>query len=115
MRLIVEILLMGLAVLIGAYIVPGVQVDGYGTAIIAAVLIALANATIGFILRVMTFPVNFLTLGLVSFIITVLMILLVDNLMSGFNTSGFWAAALLAIVVALIKAVFNAVAGTDKD
>ncbi|MDR6785990.1 phage holin family protein [Pedobacter africanus] len=115
MRLIVEILLMGLAVLIGAYIVPGVQVDGYGTAIIAAVLIALANATIGFILRVMTFPVNFLTLGLVSFIITVLMILLVDNLMSGFNTTGFWAAAFLAIVVALIKAVFNAVAGTDKD
>jgi len=115
MRLIVEILLMGLAVLIGAYIVPGVQVDGYGTAIIAAVLIALANATIGFILRVMTFPINFLTLGLVSFIITVLMILLVDNLMSGFNTTGFWAAAFLAIVVALIKAVFNAVAGTDKD
>jgi len=115
MRLIVEILLMGLAVLIGAYIVPGVQVDGYGTAIIAAVLIALANATIGFILRIMTFPVNFLTLGLVSFIITVLMILLVDNLMAGFNTSGFWAAAFLAIVVALIKAVFNAVAGTDKD
>lgn len=115
MRLIVEILLMGLAVLIGAYIVPGVQVDGYGSAIIAAVLIALVNATIGFILRILTFPVNFLTLGLVSFIITVLMILLVDYLMAGFNTSGFWSAAFLAIVIALIKAVFNAVAGTDKD
>lgn len=115
MRLIIEILLMGLAVLLGAYIIPGVQVDGYGTAIIAAVLIALANATIGFILRVLTFPVNFLTLGLVSFIITVLMILLVDNLMSGFNTSGFWAAAFLAIAVALIKGLFNAIAGSDKD
>ena len=114
MRLIVEILLMGLAVLLGAYIVPGVAVDGYGTAIIAAVLIALANATIGFILRVLTFPINFLTLGLVSFIISVLMILLVDNLMSGFNTTGFWAAAFLAIVVALVKAVFGAIAGS-KD
>lgn len=115
MRLIIEILLMGLAVLLGAYIIPGVQVDGYGTAIIAAILIALANATIGFILRILTFPVNFLTLGLVSFIITVLMILLVDNIMSGFNTSGFWAAAFLAIAVALIKGLFNAIAGTDKD
>ena len=114
MRLIVEILLMGLAVLLGAYIVPGVAVDGYGTAIIAAILIALTNATIGFILRVLTFPINFLTLGLVSFIISVLMILLVDNLMSGFNTTGFWAAAFLAIVVALIKAVFGAIAGS-KD
>ena len=114
MRLIVEILLMGLAVLLGAYIVPGVAVGGYGTAIIAAILIALTNATIGFILRVLTFPINFLTLGLVSFIISVLMILLVDNLMSGFNTTGFWAAAFLAIVVALIKAVFGAIAGS-KD
>ncbi|TCD03296.1 phage holin family protein [Pedobacter psychroterrae] len=114
MRLIVEILLMGLAVLLGAYIVPGVAVDGYGTAIIAAILIALANATIGFILRVLTFPINFLTLGLVSFIISVLMILLVDNLMTGFSTTGFLAAAILAIVVAIIKAIFGAIAGT-KD
>lgn len=115
MRLIVEILLMGLAVFLGAKLVPGVQVDGYGSAIIAALLIALANATIGFILRILTFPINFLTLGLVSFIISVLMILLVSNLMNGFHVSGFWAAAFLAIVVALIKAIFEAIAGTEKN
>ncbi|WP_214227142.1 phage holin family protein [Pedobacter sp. B4-66] len=115
MKLIVEILLMGLAVFLGAKIVPGVQVDGYGSAIIAAVLIALANSTIGLILRVFTFPINFLTLGLMSFIITVLMIMLVDYLMAGFNTNGFWAAAFLAIAIAIIKAVFGAIAGTDKD
>jgi len=114
MRFIIEILLMGLAFFIGARLVPGVTIDGYGNAIIAAVLIALANSTIGFILRLLTFPVNFLTLGLVSFIITVLMILLVDNMMTSFNTSGFIAAAFLAIVVALIKAVFSAVVG-EKD
>jgi putative membrane protein len=113
MRIIIEILLMGLAMLLGAYLVPGVQIAGFGTAIIAAILIALANATIGMILRLLTFPINFLTLGLMSFIITVLMILLVDSVMSGFNTSGFFAAAFLAIVVALIKAVFGAIAGSD--
>ena len=69
MKLIIEILLMGLAMLLGSYLVPGVHIDGFGTAIIAAVLIALANATIGFILRLLTFPINFLTLGLMSFII----------------------------------------------
>lgn len=114
MRFIIEVLLMGLAFYIGAKLVPGVSIDGYGNAIIAAILIALANATIGFILRMLTFPINFLTLGLVSFIITVLMILLVDNMMTSFNTSGFLAAAFLAIIVALIKAIFGAVAG-DKD
>ncbi|WP_379087191.1 phage holin family protein [Pedobacter sp. UC225_65] len=72
MKLIFEILIMGLAMLLGAYIVPGVQVDGYGSAIIAAILIAVANATIGLILRIFTFPLNVLTLGLISFIITVL-------------------------------------------
>ena len=113
MRLIIEILLSGLAMLLGSYLVPGVHIDGFGTAIIAAILIALANATIGLILRLLTFPINFLTLGLMSFIITVLMVLLVDSLMAGFNTSGFFAAAFLAIVVALIKALFGAIAGTD--
>ena len=106
---------MGLVMLIGSYLVPGVQVDGYLSAIIAAVLIAAANATIGLILRIFTFPLNVLTLGLISFIITVLMVLLVDQFMAGFNTSGFLSAALLAIVVALVKMVLNAIFGVDKD
>jgi len=112
MAFILEILLMGVAMLIGAYILPGVQLDGFGSALIAALLIALANATIGFILRILTFPLNFLTLGLVSFIITVLMILLVDNMMSGFNTSGFFSAALLAIFVAIVQMIFGGIAGS---
>lgn len=114
MRLIIEILIMGLVVFLGAKLVPGVTISGYGTAIIAAILIALANATIGFILRLLTFPINFLTLGLMSFIITVLMIMLVANVMEGFSTSGFWASALLAIVIALLKAVFGSLFSSEK-
>jgi len=115
MKLILEILLMGLAMLLGAYFVPGVTVDGYGSAIIAAILIAIANATIGLILRIFTFPLNVLTLGLISFVITVLMILLVDHFMTGFNTSGFIAAAILAIAVAIIKMILDSVFGTNKN
>ncbi|MGB4774890.1 MAG: phage holin family protein [Daejeonella sp.] len=108
MKLIIEVLLMGLAVTLAAYLIPGVHVENFWSAIIAGVLIALANATIGTILRVLTFPVNFLTLGLMSFVITVLMVLLVDNLMRSFNTSGFLSACLFAIVLSLIKMVFGA-------
>lgn len=114
MKLILEILLMGFAMLIGAYLVPGVSVDGYGSAIIAAVLIALTNATIGFILRIFTFPLNVLTLGLISFIISILMILLVDSWMTGFNTSGFLSAAVLAIAVAVIKMILDSIFGVEK-
>ena len=98
---------MGVAVALAAYFLPGVTVDGFLSAIIAAILIALANATIGTILRLLTFPVNILTLGIMSFIITVLMVLLVDSLMSGFDTSGFFSAMIFAIVLALIKMVFG--------
>lgn len=115
MKFILEILIMGLAVFLGAKIVPGVTVDGFGTAVLAAILIALANATIGLILRIFTFPINFLTLGLMSFIITVLMIMLVSHFMTHFKTDGFLAAAIFAIVIALIKAVFGSIAGTDRD
>lgn len=108
MKLIIEILLMGLAVAVAAYLLPGVEVDGFWSALIAGVLIALANATIGTILRILTFPINFLTLGLMSFIITVLMVLLVDNLMDSFNTTGFFSALLFAILLSLIKMIFSA-------
>ncbi|HEY0900249.1 MAG TPA: phage holin family protein [Sphingobacteriaceae bacterium] len=114
MRFIIEILLMGAAVALAAYLIPGVQVDGFLSAIIAGILIAVANATIGFILRILTFPINILTLGLMSFIITVLMVLLVDSLMDSFNTSGFLSALIFALVLAVIKMIFGALS-PDRD
>ncbi len=114
MKLIIEILLTGLAVAIAAYLLPGVSVDGLLSAILVGILLALANATVGLILRILTFPINILTLGLMSFIITVLMVLLVDGLMDSFNTNGFFSALIFAIVVAVLKMLFRAVAG-DKD
>ena len=114
MRLVIEILLMGVAVSVAAFLIPGVHVDGFLSAIGAGILIAVANATIGTLLRILTFPVNILTLGLMSFIITVLMVLLVDSLMTSFETKNFLAALLFAIVLSLIKMVFGALR-SDKD
>jgi putative membrane protein len=113
MKFIIDILLMGVIMLIGAYLVPGVQVDGFVSALIAAILIAVANATLGFILRVLTFPITVITLGLFSFVITVLMILLVDSIFDGFQTSGFLSAALLAIVVSIMRMIFGSILNRD--
>ncbi|TAF46329.1 MAG: phage holin family protein [Sphingobacteriales bacterium] len=107
MKFITEILLTGLAVALASYFVPGVQVNGFITAIIVGVLLALANATIGFVLRILTFPINVLSLGLMSFIITVCMVLLVDNFLSGFSTSGFWSAMIFALVLSFLKIIFG--------
>ncbi|MCC2598773.1 phage holin family protein [Sphingobacterium sp. FBM7-1] len=107
MKFIISLLITGVVVALAAYIVPGAQVAGFGWAIVTGLVIGLVNAIVGGILRLFTFPLNWLTFGLVSFIITILMILLSDKLMgSKFDVDGFWTAALFAIVVALIDMLF---------
>lgn len=111
MKIILRILVSAIAIAIAAYLVPGVTVDSFWTAIVVAVVLAIVNGVIGTLLRVLTLPINILTLGLVSFVITVLLIMLVDSLVDGFETGGFLATAVFAIVLALVNMVF----GVDKE
>lgn len=114
MRFIIELIITGLAVMFAAYVVPGAEVSGFWSAVLAGLLIALANATVGTILRFFTFPLNILTLGLISFIITVLMVMLVSNIMSGFSVSGFFSAMFFAILTAIIQIILSSLFGTNK-
>lgn len=115
MRFILELIIMALAVMLAAYLLPGVEVRGFWSALLAAVLIAFMNTILGGILRILTFPINILTLGLMSFIITVLMIMLVDSMMDSFNSNGFWTTALFAIVLALVKMIFGKILEPSRD
>lgn len=92
---------------LAAYITPGATVDGYLTAIIVAVVLAIVNSTIGIFLKILTFPINILTLGLVSVIINVLMVLLVAKIVPGFQLDGFWTALIFAIILALVNMVLG--------
>src|SRR5690606_40092689 len=107
MRFILQFVLMAVAIMITAYIVPSVEITSFWTALLAGIFIAFVNTVLGGILRLLTFPINFLTLGLMSFVITVLMIMLVDSMMSSFNVGGFWITALFAIVLAVIQILFD--------
>lgn len=111
MNFLISLLLSAVAVFTAAYIVPGVQIDGFMTALIVAIVLGLVNATIGFLLKMLTAPLNWLTLGLVSLVINVLMVLLVDNFITGFSINGFWAAAIFALVLAIIQSFL----GVRKD
>ena len=109
----ISLLLAGVVVAVACMIVPGAQVAGFGWAIVTGLVIGFVNATVGSILRLFTFPLNWLTLGLVSFIITVLMVLLTDSLLgSKFDVGGFWTAVLFAIVVAILEMIIGS---TSKD
>lgn len=87
---IVGFLLNGLAVLLTAYLLPGVDVKNYGYALLVAAVLSLANIVVKPVLILFTIPITFLTLGLFLLVINAIVILLVDFLVPGFNVDGFW-------------------------
>ena len=108
-KLLVQWLLSAVALLVVSNLVPGFYVRGLGPALVAALVIGLLNATVGFLLKVITFPISILTLGLFLLVINGLMIMLASKLVSGFHVHGFlpafWGAVVLALLGMLIRAV----------
>jgi putative membrane protein len=102
-------LISAVSLLIVAYIIPGIEVRGFGTALIAALVIGLVNATLGLILKILTLPLTLLTFGLFLFVINALMLQLASYLVPGFAVSGFWSAFFGAIVLSLVSMVLRSV------
>lgn len=107
MVMLVNLLISGLAVFISAYILPGVHVDGFFTALIAAVVLGIANMLVKPILVVLTLPITIITLGLFYFVINALIILLVARIVPGFQVDGFWWALIFALVLSLVGSFLN--------
>jgi len=105
--LLLQWFLYALALLIVSKIVPGFQVVGLGPALIASLVIGLLNATVGLFLKIVTFPLSIVTLGIFLLVINGLMILLASSLVRGFVVRGFfpafWGAVVLALLGMLIK------------
>ena len=114
MRLLLRWLLNALALLLVAYLIPGFVVRGFLPALIAAIVIGIANATLGLLLKVLTFPLTLLTLGLFWFVINALMLELASWLVPGFNILSFGAAFLGAVVLALLNLVFRRLLLPDR-
>jgi putative membrane protein len=109
MRLLLHWILSALALLIVSRVVPGFHVAGLVPALIAAVVIGLLNATVGLLLKIVTFPLSILTLGIFLLVINGVMILVASAIVPGFHVRGlgpaFWGAVVLALLGMLIRAV----------
>jgi putative membrane protein len=101
-------LLYAIALLIVSRIVPGFHVQGLWPAMIAALVIGFLNATVGLILKIVTFPLSILTFGLFLLVINGLMILLASSIVPGFHVRGLFAAFWGAVVLALLGMVIRA-------
>jgi len=103
LNLLADWILSALALLVVAHVVPGFEVAGFGAALVAAIAIGLANATLGVLLKILTFPLTIFTLGIFWFIINAFMLKIAAALVPGFAIQGFLPAFLGAIVLSLIN------------
>ena len=103
MELIIYWLVTGLAVAISSYLLPGVTIKNYWTALVVAVVLGLVNILIRPFILFLTLPINILTLGLFTFVVNTLMILLVSAIVSDFKVRGFLSALLFGIILAIVN------------
>ena len=105
MNFILKIVLTAVAVLVIAHFLPGVSVVNFTSSVIVAIVLALLRVTIKPILIILTLPVTIVTLGLFLLVINALIILLADNLIDGFQVSGFWIALLFSLILSIFESI----------
>jgi len=107
-HLLINWLLSAVSLVIVAHLIPGFQLSGFGAALIAAIVIGFVNGTLGLALKIITFPLSILTLGIFWFVINALMLKLAAALVPGFRIDGFLPAFLGAIVLSLVNMLLKA-------
>jgi len=91
------------AILVAAYLIEGIEVRGFGTALFAAALLGILNAFFRPVLIILTLPINILTLGLFTFVINALLLMMASGVIGGFEVHGFWAAFFGSLVISLVS------------
>jgi len=107
MVLIISWILSALSLIIVAHIIPGFIIKSFWSALIAAVVIGLINATIGFILKILTLPLSIITFGIFLWVINAIMLKFATIFVPGFEVKGFWAAFFGAIVLSILNMILK--------
>ncbi len=114
MMILLKWLIMTVSILIAAYVIPGVWVSGFFSALWVALFLAFVNVIIRPILIVITLPINIVTLGLFTFVINAILILLASSVIKGFQVRGFWVAMLFSIVLSIVNYLLGHLLGTAR-
>jgi len=103
MSLVINWVISGLAIVITAYLLPGVHLSGFKAALLTALALGLINAFIKPVLSLLTLPLTIMTLGLFSLVLNALLIMLIAKFVPGFQVQGF----LWALAFSLVLTVVN--------
>jgi putative membrane protein len=96
-------LILALAVMLASYMITGIRVEGFLSALIAAALLAFLNAFFRPILFILTLPINLLSLGLFTFAINAFMLMMVSGVIDGFHVDSFGAGLLGSLIISLVS------------
>lgn len=107
MQIIIRLVLYTVAVLITAWILPGVAVEDFWKAFVVAVVLSLLNTFLKPLLIILTIPVTILTLGLFLLVINAGIIMLAGAIVPGFTVASFWWALLFSIILSLLTTLFG--------
>lgn len=109
MRILVRWLLSALALILITYVVPGIHITSFYTALIAALVLGLINALIKPIIVLLTLPFNIITLGLFTLVINTALFWLASTIVKGFGIDGFWPAFWGALVMMVTGWIVNTI------
>ena len=114
MGFLIRLIISALAVFAASYLLPGVDVESFTTAIIVALVLAVLNLLLKPLLIILTIPITILTLGLFLLVINAIIVLVCAQLVDGFKVDGFIYALLFSLVISLITWLMEGIA-TKKD
>ena len=109
MKLLLKLVIATLAIFVASRIIPGVVVDDLVTAIIVAIVLGTLNLFVKPILILLTLPINIITFGLFTFVISAIIVIFTASLVPGFQIASIWSAILFSVVVSLINSFLNRV------
>ncbi|WP_396143107.1 phage holin family protein [Flavobacterium sp.] len=115
MNLILRIISTSLLVMVISYLMKGVVVDEFSTALIVAIVLGLLNFFVKPVLVLFTLPVTVFTLGLFLLVINAIIILLCDHFVDGFDVNGFWTALFFSIILSLSQSLVYQLTGEGKQ
>lgn len=109
MSLILQMIISSIAVYFTAWLLPGISVKSFGSAVLVAIVLGILNAVLKPVLQFLSFPVTVLTLGLFLLVINTVIILLTSAIVGGFHVENFWWALLFSIIMSIVVSLLEGI------
>ncbi len=115
MGILIRILVTALAALLTAYLLPGVKLEDFTTALILAIVLGLLNLIVKPVLVILTLPVTIFTLGLFLLVINALIVMWASSLVKGFKVDNFWWALIFSVVLSVISGIMLSLGPRERS